>query len=74
MNLAGKADDDHHREEQKVSSLALVDKMFIVVFRHQFKWLMPTNISTFSFCSRYLNIEQIDSVYRHARAYVCVSL
>ena len=58
---------EEEEEEQKVSLLALRNKMFII-----FKCLMPTNILTFS--SDCLNIEQIDSVHRHAHMYALVCL
>ncbi len=60
-------------EEQKVSLLALRDKMFIVFFfvsSSSFQVADADKHFDFFFYSCCLNIEQIDNVHRHAHMYV----
>lgn len=62
-----------NEEEQKVSLLALIDKMFIVFFvSSSFQVADADKHFDFFFYSYCLNIEQIDNVHRHAHMYVVV--
>jgi hypothetical protein len=63
----------NEEEEQKVSLLALIDKMFIVFFvSSSFQVADADKHFDFFFYSDCLNIEQIDNVHRHAHMYFVV--